>query len=162
MLQVEGFNELSKALKLVGDKLEDGFRDVVGITADQVLADAVKSIQKGNKTGSVYDYISDGEGTVIERDGKFMMFINKGMTNRTHRASAPGEAPASDTGELAGSITAIKRGLYAFVGTPKLYGGYLEFGTRKIAERPFMRPARENNAKPFYSMIKNEIKKVTT
>lgn len=65
-----------------------------------------------------------------------------------HQASAPGEPPASDTGRLVNSINSYLNGseLYSFViaglGSVK-YALMLEFGTRKMAARPFMQPALE-------------------
>jgi HK97 gp10 family phage protein len=67
-----------------------------------------------------------------------------------HKASAPGEAPANDTGRLAGSIstylnsTALESIVTAGRGLAK-YATMLEFGTRKIKPRPFMFPALEKN-----------------
>lgn len=61
-----------------------------------------------------------------------------------HRASAPGDSPAVDTGRLRQSIGVQKvaQGHYR-VGTNVQYAPLLEFGTRKMAARPFMRPALE-------------------
>jgi phage gpG-like protein len=61
----------------------------------------------------------------------------------THQASAPGEAPAIDTGAYVNSIqtTEIKDG--AEVGTNMEYGPFLEFGTGRIAKRPHFTPAVE-------------------
>jgi HK97 gp10 family phage protein len=63
-----------------------------------------------------------------------------------HRASAPGQPPAVDTGRLRASITHTlperdERGLRVRVGTDVEYARYLEFGTRRMAPRPFLRPA---------------------
>ena len=61
-----------------------------------------------------------------------------------HRASAPGDAPAVDTGRLRQSISAVRIDTGHWrVGTNVEYALYLEFGTRKIAARPFMRPAAD-------------------
>lgn len=59
-----------------------------------------------------------------------------------HVASAAGDAPAVDTGRLRQSITALKvdDGHWR-VGTNVVYAPYLEFGTRRMAARPFMRVA---------------------
>ena len=69
----------------------------------------------------------------------------------THQASAPGEAPASDTGRLVNSINSYMDTIEddsAFVvagrGTVK-YARALEFGTTKMAARPFMFPALEKS-----------------
>jgi hypothetical protein len=67
----------------------------------------------------------------------------KGM----HRASAPGEPPAVDTGALVKSIgatvTETARGGTAVVGSrlPKAIWRFLEYGTANIKPRPSARPA---------------------
>lgn len=59
-----------------------------------------------------------------------------------HQASAPGEAPATDTGALAGSILAEPgENLTAVLVARMPYAVHLEFGTRSMAARPFMAPA---------------------
>ena len=85
-----------------------------------------------------------------------------------HRASAPGSPPAVDTGRLRASISTnwsgsgINRGVVGkeaqledgignpgtsptefrvVVGTNVEYAPFLEFGTKRMAARPFMRPA---------------------
>lgn len=61
---------------------------------------------------------------------------------RTHIASAPGEAPAVDTGLLINSIqTDIKSDTEAVITVGAEYAYGLEIGTDKISARPFVRPA---------------------
>jgi hypothetical protein len=67
-------------------------------------------------------------------------------TGKPHQASAPGEAPAIDTGALVNSIVvagAMGDKYKRYVLTNQEYAQHLEFGTPggKIAPRPFMRPA---------------------
>jgi len=61
----------------------------------------------------------------------------------SHRASAPGQAPTVWSGDLRASIThtVIKLGMLwtAIVGSDKDHAPLLEFGTSKMAPRPFMR-----------------------
>jgi hypothetical protein len=67
---------------------------------------------------------------------------------RPHQASAPGQAPAVDVGTLIGSITVQRRGLTTwYANTDNGYAGFLEYGTRRILPRPFMRPAASKAAK---------------
>lgn len=63
---------------------------------------------------------------------------------KTHQASAPGDGPAVDRGDLVKSIHArqIKPGHWR-VGVREPYALFLEFGTRKMAPRPFVRIAVE-------------------
>lgn len=61
-----------------------------------------------------------------------------------HVASAPGQAPAVDQGQLRQSITALKVEPFRWrVGTNVEYALYLEFGSQRVAPRPFIRPAVE-------------------
>ena len=68
------------------------------------------------------------------------------MTKRTDRKpSAPGEAPAVQKGRLRNSIVhqpATAATLIARVGTNVPYGKHLEFGTSKMAARPWLGPVR--------------------
>lgn len=70
-----------------------------------------------------------------------------------HNPSLPGNPPAPDTGNLRNSIRYEvhneENEVYGIVGTTQKdppYGEYLEYGTSKMAPRPWLRPA----------MIKNE------
>ena len=64
----------------------------------------------------------------------------------SHRASAPGQPPASDTGRLASSIAVAILGGGDVVcvsagGGIVNYAVHLEYGTERMEERPFMRPS---------------------
>lgn len=61
---------------------------------------------------------------------------------KTHKASAPGEAPAIDYGNLVNSIQADfdDGGLTGIVFTSRDYAPGLEYGTAHVAPRPFMEP----------------------
>lgn len=60
----------------------------------------------------------------------------------THQASAPGEFPKTDTGQLVGSLffRVASDKLSAVWGTALAYGRYLEFGTSTMLSRPWLRP----------------------
>jgi HK97 gp10 family phage protein len=61
---------------------------------------------------------------------------------RIHIASAPGQAPAIDTGRLLRSIGVVFRSLLsAVIPVDAPYASYLEKGTAKMAARPFAEPA---------------------
>ncbi len=79
-----------------------------------------------------------------------------------HRASAPGQAPATDHGDLARSLLFDVRydGLGASVGTDLLYGGFLEEGTKKMSARPFMAPSLEKNNERIENDILEALKGV--
>lgn len=64
---------------------------------------------------------------------------------KPHTPSKPGQPPRVDTGRLRASIThEVHEGFLtvtARVGTNVKYAIFLEFGTSKMAARPFLRPA---------------------
>jgi HK97 gp10 family phage protein len=69
---------------------------------------------------------------------------------KIHTASAPGQAPAVDTGNLINSTQAEHTaGLTSYFDVYADYAQHLEFGTRHIAPRPFMAPALEKE-KAFF------------
>ena len=79
---------------------------------------------------------------------------------KIHQASAPGEAPAIDTGLLANSIQVTDYGrLGAMVYTNTEYAEVLELGGRRILPRPYMRPAVENIAPKFLEATRQLIEK---
>ena len=77
-------------------------------------------------------------------------------THRTYTASAPGEAPASATGRLRQSVNISVAGegakVVGMVGTALEYGKCLEYGTRSILPRPWLRPSFEK-ARPAIERI---------
>ncbi len=82
----------------------------------------------------------------IETEIKTEMAAPKsGVWYGDHQASAPGEAPAIDTGMLVNSIQTEVKGTEGVVFTNMEYAPYLEFGApmASIEPRPFFMPAAE-------------------
>lgn len=76
----------------------------------------------------------------------------------THRASAPGEAPAVDSSNLIGSITEIfPSTLEGMVGTNVEYAIYLEQGTSRMAARPVWEKTRTESLPTLEQMLDAEI-----
>ncbi len=65
----------------------------------------------------------------------------KNLNKMKERRSAPGEPPATELGNLVNSIQSEKQadGILVFVGAE--YGADLEYGTKKMAPRPFWNKA---------------------
>jgi len=78
-------------------------------------------------------------------------------TTRTYTASAPGEPPAQRLGELRQSITGRVTGalgqIIGKVGTDKDYGPPLEYGTKKMAARPWLRISFEKSIGKIQSIL---------
>ena len=93
-------------------------------SANLVKNSALNSISSGAKTGRAY---------------------KKGSVTRI--ASAPGEAPANATGALVGSLSArVESQGTVIASASTAYAAMLEFGTQKMAARPYMQPALDKNA----------------
>lgn len=130
-----GSKELKAALKRIGSNADKEIKAAVRITAQAVRVHAQRSIARGTKSGTVYD---------------------KTQPRRSHRASAPGEAPATDTGRLIGSIRANVTGTSASVIADTVYAAALEFGTSTIEARPFLIPALERE-RPAWDRRLNQV-----
>jgi len=74
---------------------------------------------------------------------------------RIHHASAPGEPPAIDTGNLINSIQVEPTRTGAVVYSTSEYAPHLEFGTVKMGARPFFQPAVEREAPQFERDLAN-------
>lgn len=79
-----------------------------------------------------------------------------------HQASAPGEPPASDTGRLVASIRTDydTSELVGRVTASTEYAAALEYGTARMAPRPFMRPALANKRQEIEEIVAAEVARV--
>lgn len=128
-IRLEGSEQLQRELRRLSDDLRREVGQVVLGAAVEMRADIVTSIERGPASGRTY---------------------KKSNPTRTHTASAPGQPPMSDTGRLANSITFDRVGdLTATVGSALNYAPWLEYGTSRMAARPFFRPAVER-MRPIY------------
>ena len=101
-------------------------------TALRVLTGAQEAIRNPPKTGRIYKY------------GKV-----------SHQASAPGEAPATDTGALAANAkTEQQKPAMWEILFFQDYAAALEFGTPKMLPRPYLRPAVEAVKDRFVKALK--------
>lgn len=135
--KVKNVAKVMNQLGRLSKDMEQPFREVVQGGAQLIRGDAIKDIQTGSKTGKVYE---------------------KYNPRRTHRASAPGESPASDTGNLVRNIR-VKQNTpdEVFVESNAPYSSYLEFGTSKMLPRPFLFPAYERNRDKITKAVFNRI-----
>ena len=119
-----------------------------------VKREAIKRMERATKVvrGAV---ISD-----IQRGVKSGTTYEKYNPRRTHTASAAGQAPATDTGQLVSSIstrTKIEgRKVIGEIIADAPYAQALEFGTTKMMARPFMQPALQKNARKIERIFKKK------
>lgn len=150
-MKLEGSEALSTNLKGLMSAFPNAINKAVVKTASEVRNNALKSIRREQSMGRVYTHHFTAmlpSGALIE--GK--------KRSKPHTASAPGDAPNTDTGRLVVSIATEnpRKGL-SYVGTSVEYGKYLEFGTRRVAARPWLRPAMDKAAPELPNAITNAI-----
>ena len=138
-IQVKGLKQALSALRRLEKNMEQPFREVVMGGAQLIRGEAIKSIQSGPKSGRVYE---------------------KYNPRRTHKASAPGQAPASDTGNLVRNIVVKQENPdLVKVESNATYSSFLEFGTSKMLARPFLFPATERSRKKIAQAVFNRVVK---
>jgi hypothetical protein len=123
-----GVLEFKKRVAAMDPKAKEAVFKTIAELAYRISSTAKKSIQGGKKSGKKYK-----------------------RGDKTHTASDAGEAPASDTGNLAGNILVqydkSKVSATVIANTP--YASALEYGSRgdpgrsipPLQPRPFLRPA---------------------
>lgn len=124
-VEVGGLDALIKQLANLGEAADDIMLNTVTDLTLDTHQMAVDGIQRGPATGAVY---------------------RKYNPSRTHRASAPGQYPMSDTGRLASNVKfklPTETALTGEVGTTIMYGAHLEFGTSRMKPRPWLTPSFE-------------------
>lgn len=121
---------LKRLKTLAGAGAIRGANRVVVVGADMIRAEAFQSISRGSVSG------------------------------KGHVASSPGEPPNRDTGNLQANLeTTNPRPLVAEVRSNALYAADLEFGTSKMAARPYMRPARDKKEPEIQRLFASEMGK---
>jgi HK97 gp10 family phage protein len=141
-VSITGIKQVVNQFTAMGGRADREAQKALEAAALIVRNDAVKSIQKGPKSGRLY----------------VRGVARKGRRKKTmHQASAPGQAPATDTGMLASNITFYGRAgrrPAAYVEAQMHYSRDLESGTRKMAARPFMRPALARNKAKVLDLVR--------
>lgn len=140
-LKLEGTEALNRALRNLSEDAQKEVKKAVDATGLSLRGEIVKKYQRGPATGEIYE---------------------KFNPRRTHQASAPGEAPATDTGRLANSVVTssdIQEPLTVEVSTDVEYGPYLEFGTRTIAPRPNWVPSVQEETPKYIRRVEAAIRR---
>lgn len=80
------------------------------------------------------------------------------VSGKQHVPSKPGEPPSNDTGVLANNISTVSVApLIVEVSSRAPYASALEFGTSKMAARPYMKPARDKNVKFVQQVVQKAV-----
>lgn len=138
-IKIKGLEPTLKNLRLLQNGLDKELTNVLRGGGQLIRGEAIRSIQTGPKSGHTYE---------------------KYNPRRTHKASAPGQAPASDTGNLVSQIMSVADGKNTLVESRAEYSKFLEFGTSKMLPRPFLFPASEKSTKKIVQVLIQKLNKV--
>ena len=132
MSKTLNINEFSEHLNNIAPHVKEELTKTIELCCQKVRSDIQESMAK------------------TERNMDKSYYTHNKTT--PHHPSLPGNPPAPDTGNLRNSIRyeihAESRSPYGVVGTTQNdppYGQYLEYGTSKVAPRPWLRPVMEKN-----------------
>lgn len=126
------------------------------ITGTQGVAIRLSRITDENMVRKVGQALFAG-GELIRAEA-FHMISEGSVSGKGHIASLPGEAPNRDSGVLQAHIEAVQTGpLSAEVSSNAPYASALEFGTSKMAERPYMRPATQRKRKDVVAGVRASV-----
>jgi len=161
--EIKGRAAFQKALRALSEQAQERVRLAITKTAAQLQENIKTNYQKPG-TGTVYFRIPGQKYMTIRAgsmDGPPVAFVPGGGSQNLslqHQASAPGEAPALDTGRLMNSVYINELSASSFeIGTKLDYAFWLEHGTRKIAPRPNWVPETEKTRKQFESIMRQTI-----
>jgi len=140
-MEVHGLAEMLAGLERLGQDMTGALDDVVNATGLELRGDIIKRYQRGPASGRTYQ---------------------KYKPRRTHQASAPGQAPMTDTGRLQGGTLFKKDGPASVrVFNAIEYAAELEYGSTngrgRIAPRPAWRPAIEKMRPKYEKRVNRAI-----
>jgi len=135
-IKITNLKKTLKKLEKLDEQLQKPLEEAIMVGGQLIRGEAIKSIQTGAKSGIVYE---------------------KYNPRRSHRASAPGQSPASDTGNLVSKIIVKNNKDTVRVQSNANYSKFLEFGTSKMLARPFMFPAKEKSKKRIVQITANKV-----
>jgi HK97 gp10 family phage protein len=138
VIKVDFQSEALKKIPLISPALHKNLNTVIKKAALNIQATAKKNMRKPGR-GRLYARYRGGRSPIL------------------HRASAPGDYPATDTGRLLSSIATDFSDLTAEIGSHVNYSGFLEAGTSKMQARPWLLPSLKENEKSIEAMIDQAI-----
>ena len=137
-------------LKRIKENTRRGMHKAFNDIGKDLVATSKKMILSKDKTGKVYYDVS-----YVSTAGKN---AGKSRVKKTHRASAPGQAPANLSGRLYKSLGyTIQGGKEISFGNKAPYAAKLEFGGDNVLPRPYLLPSINANKKNIEQHFKSKI-----
>ena len=141
-VRIEGVRDVERKLEALAKNYDRATADAAVAGAQLVRSEAIKRIQdqSGGQPGTRY---------------------RSGGGSYTHAASAPGDAPNTDTGRLVSSVQIEITGSFVFVGSTLDYAAHLEWGTTSMQARPWLHPSKEARRADIERLFKQGVDRVS-
>lgn len=126
---------------------------IIGAKAHAAHLRRIRSLETVRKVGSAL--FAAGQLIAVEAQ----ISISRGaVSGKNHVPSRPGEPPNYDTGVLANNIETVQVApLKVEVSSNAPYAAALEFGTSKMAERPYLRPATAAKRREATQLVRRAV-----
>lgn len=153
--RVQGADQVVVNLRGMNAKMNAAIVAGLEEAGQAVASEAQRLVQDPPKTGRIYTtrFWTDSQGRV-----------RPGAARTPHQASAPHEAPATDMGNLVSLIVVDQvnpADLSITIESQAEYSRFLEYGTRKMAPRPYMRRALQSMQARILAIFMAKVKTVT-
>lgn len=136
-VEIKGLKSFEQAVGQMTAEMRKGVDDAVSAGGLAMQREIKRRIQSGPATGRIYK-----------------------RRSVVHQASAPGEAPMSDTGRLSNSVMFDRKGFArASVFSGLMYGAYLEYGTSRMAPRPVWTPVAVEYGPKIKGLIEDALER---
>ena len=139
---ITGQKELERNLKKMAERYGEAVKNALLTSGEMVRSTAVKSIQQ-------------------KSNGEMVTRYRLGGGSYQQMASAPNSPPNTDTGRLVSSVAVEIQDDDVYVGSGLEYAPHLEFGTKRMTQRPWLNPALEQNRRRISKLITDAMKKTT-
>ena len=154
MIETDGFKDVLLRFSSLPTDIGVEVRKAINQSVLMVQADARRSIERPSG-GKIY---------VRKKAKRGKRGFGRGSKTEIHIASKPGDAPNKDNGDLIKYLIVSKvkgntrKGYSAYVKSLAPYSMDLEYGTNRMAARPFLRPALAKNAPKIEKLIFNAVR----
>lgn len=131
---------------------------MVKISGSKVHTDRLKKMS-GARTKSLTDKALYAAGNLIQVEAQ-VSITNGAIQGAGHVPSAPYDPPNANTGELHNNIFTVPIGRGRVnVEAVAPYAKFLEFGTSRMIERPFMSPAAKKKSPEAKKLVAEAIRR---
>lgn len=129
---------------------------MVKITGVERHLRRIKAINSAATQTKLTQAVYIGAETIVVEARR--LIADGAIQGKGHKPSSPGEPPNWDTGQLANeTVPRQNKPLKAQAVSQSDHAAPLEFGSSKMAERPFMKPAAQNKGGETAKLVRKVI-----